>query len=84
MKHHCHGGSYKNRHDNVCLNDNALSQFDRPHSVDHIQSTELARETIILQIQYIIVLQILHKVNWLIVHITIIQTVQIIYILLFK
>ena len=54
------------------------------NSVDHIRSTELARGTIILQIQYIIVLQILHKVNLLIVHITIIQIVQIIYILPFK
>ena len=66
-----------------CLNDNAPSQFDQPHLVDR-RSTELARGNVILQIQYIIVLQILYKVNLLIVHITIIQIVQIIYSLPFK
>ena len=54
------------------------------NSVDRIWSTKLARGTVILQIQYIIILQILHKINLLIVYIIIIQTVQIIYILPFK
>ena len=79
VKRHCHGGSYKNRRDNVCLNDNAPGQFGRLHLVDrigqgHCHFTNSGfRGTVIL-----------HKVNLLIVHITIIQTVQIIYILQFK
>ena len=63
VKHHCHSGSYKNHRDNVCLNDNAplVDRIGQGHC--HVTNLGFRGTVIFL------------KVNLLIIHITIIQTV---------